>query len=164
MFCRCCWRPVSHTRKIRSLHFTFMHLLQFTFTAIVSPNVYAHCKVRPSLAFGPRVDFEFILIEVLTHTVASPASPDQFDQEAWLSGKPATVPRMKEGFSQAPVRTWSPRLASTKVLAPLPCLAAPDVTNYQSTNAKGDQVQKWRINQQSFLQLCKTLPIVEYFT
>ena len=64
------------------LHFTFMRLLHFTFTAIVSFNVYAHCKVRLSPAFGPRVDFEFILIEVLTHTVASQASPDQYDQEA----------------------------------------------------------------------------------
>ena len=64
------------------LHFTFMRLLHFTFTAIVSFNVYAHCKLRLSPAFGARVDFEFILIEVLTRTVASPASPDQFDQEA----------------------------------------------------------------------------------
>ena len=54
-----------------------MRLLHFTFTAIVSFNVYAHCKVRLSPVFGPRVDFEFIQVEV-----ASQADHHQYDQEA----------------------------------------------------------------------------------
>ena len=72
---------LCHTlaRSVQSflLHFTFMRLLHFTFTAIVSFNVYAHCKVRLSPVFGPRVDFEFILVEV-----ASQALDHQYDQEA----------------------------------------------------------------------------------
>ena len=109
-------------------HFTFRRLLHFTFTPIASSNVYARCKARISPAFGPRVDFGFTLFAIYisgfaktssltaytqaltnmaqaltVYTVASQASPDHEDQEALLGAKsPATVPRMKEGFSQAP--------------------------------------------------------------
>ena len=91
-------------------HFTFRRLLHFTFTPIASSNVYAHCKARISPAFGPRVDFGFTLFAIYisgssltVYTVASQASLDHEDQEALLGAKsPATVPRMKEGFSQAP--------------------------------------------------------------
>ena len=107
-------RTLARSLHVPPPHFTFMRLLHFTFTPIASSNVYAHCKARISPAFGPRVDFGFTLLAIYilgfvktssltVYTVASQASSDHEDQEALLGAKsPATVPRMKEGFSQAP--------------------------------------------------------------
>ena len=80
-------------------------LLPPTFTPIVKRGslqllVPGLILVSPCLQFTSR---DLLKTSSLTLTVASEASLDHEDQEALLGAKsPATVPRMKEGFSQAP--------------------------------------------------------------
>ena len=122
--------PVSHTCKIPSRPPSILRLgascilrlrrlLPPTFTPIVKRGslqllVPGLILVSPCLQFTSR---DLLKTSSLTLTVASQASLDHEDQEALHGAKsPATVPRMKEGFSQAaPPTSDAARLGASSV-------------------------------------------------